>query len=95
MSAEGPQAQAIQRAKEVKQAYEQRILTKANVIGLGVGLARRGGQQLQEVGLIVFVTHKLPRSMLAEEDLIPGEIEGVPVDVQAVGEVKAQEGERG
>jgi hypothetical protein len=82
---------AMQSAQAVKKNFESRIMAMANVVGMGVGLVQRKGEQLQEVGLIVFVTHKLPRSMLAEADMVPREIEGVPVEVRAVGELKAQE----
>jgi hypothetical protein len=40
--------------------------------------------------LVVMVRQKLPRSQLAPDDIIPREIEDVPVDVQEVGEIKAQ-----
>jgi hypothetical protein len=39
----------------------------------------------------VLVSRKVAPEMLAQGDLIPPEIEGVPVDVQEVGELKAQQ----
>jgi hypothetical protein len=39
---------------------------------------------------VVLVTQKLPEAALAPKDVIPAEIEGVPVDVQEVGTIKAQ-----
>jgi hypothetical protein len=87
----GQQEFALQRARKVKDAYEDMILAKANVVGLGIGLAQRAGKQTEEIGLVVFVTHKLPRLMLAEQDLVPREIDGVPVDVQVVGKLRAQD----
>lgn len=92
MNEESGAGTAMERVRSVRRVYEQRILAKANVVGLGIGLTQRRGRQTSEIGLIVFVTHKLPRALLAEEDLIPPEIEGVPVDVQAVGQIRAQEG---
>lgn len=80
---------AYVRAQQVKEAHADDLLGKANVIGVGIGLRSRGGEQTQEVVLVVMVTQKLPRRMLAEQDVIPREIEGVPVDVQAVGELRA------
>jgi hypothetical protein len=32
----------------------------------------------------------VPRDQLAPEDFVPSEIEGVSVDVQSVGEIRAQ-----
>ena len=77
------------RASRVKETHEGELLAKANVVGVGVRLRSRGGGQTRDVVLVVMVTQKLPPRMLAEEDLIPLEIEGVPVDVQAVGELRA------
>jgi hypothetical protein len=36
------------------------------------------------------VSQKVPLSALAEDEVVPGEIEGLPVDVRVVGEVSAQ-----
>ncbi len=77
------------RALRVKQTHEEELLSKANVLGVGVGLRERGGQRGEQVALVVLVRRKLPVGELAPNDVIPREIEGVPVDVQEVGEVKA------
>jgi hypothetical protein len=39
--------------------------------------------------LIVMVEQKIPHVLLAPEDVIPAEIEGVPVDVREVGKIEA------
>ncbi|MCS7178093.1 MAG: hypothetical protein RML46_03020 [Anaerolineae bacterium] len=64
-------------------------MRKANVVGVGIGLRQRGGQYTGELALIVSVTQKVPPEELAPGDLIPKEIEGIPVDVQVVGPLKA------
>jgi hypothetical protein len=48
------------------------------------------GKQTDMVALVVMVTQKLPDWQLAAEDVIPTEIEGVPVDVQEIGWLNAQ-----
>jgi len=78
-----------QRARSVKENYEAQLMAKANVVGVGIGMRMRGGEPVGEVSLVVMVTHKLPRSQLTPEDIVPGEIEGVLVDVQEVGEFEA------
>jgi hypothetical protein len=78
------------RVRDVKDRFEEMILIMENVVGVGVGLREVAGQRSDEVCLVVMVTHKVPRAQLAPEDLIPTEIEGVGVDVQAVGELKPQ-----
>jgi len=79
----------IARAQAVREACAAELMGKANVVGVGVGLRRRGGRQEQEVALVVMVRRKLPRAMLAEADLLPGAIDGVPVDVLEVGDISA------
>ena len=80
---------SFDRVEAVKRAYEDDLLSRANVVGVGVGL-RTGGTQVDQMALVVLVTRKLPRSRLAPDDVIPSEIEGVPVDIQEVGEIQAQ-----
>lgn len=80
---------AYERAKAVKQTHEDKLMSMANVVGVGVGLRQRGGVKEDTVALVVMVTRKVPRTLLAPEDVIPAEIEGVPVDIQEVGEIRA------
>jgi hypothetical protein len=47
------------------------------------------------VALVVMVKQKLPRTQLREEDLLPQEIEGIPVEVRVVGELRAQNANEG
>lgn len=80
---------ASERASALKKAYRTELMSKANVVGVGVGFQVKGGQQTDTVALVVMVDQKVPESQLAANDLIPREIEGFPVDVQEVGEVRA------
>ena len=73
----------------VKRARQAELLRKANVVGVGVGYRRQRGQPTDTVALVVMVSRKLPREQLAPEDLLPRELDGVPVDVQEVGELRA------
>ena len=58
-----------------------------NVTGVGTGKDEATGRDV----IIVFVTRKVPRDRLRDEDVVPEELEGVPVRVLAIGEVSAQE----
>ncbi len=79
----------LNRVRAVKAAYEEELLRKANVVGVGIGYRQRKGKPSDELAIIVSVTHKVPREELAPEDVIPSELDGIPVDVQAVGELRA------
>jgi hypothetical protein len=82
----------LDRLREIKAVYEADLMRKANVVGVGIGLRQREGEPTRELAIIVSVTHKVPFSRLSPGDVIPRELEGVPVDVQAVGELRALQG---
>ncbi|WP_447036662.1 hypothetical protein [Streptomyces sp. DSM 118878] len=60
----------------------------ANVTGVGTGRDEHSGQDV----IVVFVTHRVPRERLRDEDVVPDVLEGVPVSVLAIGGVDAQSG---
>lgn len=82
--------ESLERTQAVKRAHEKELMARANVVGVGVGLIQRGGGATRQVGIIVMVSRKQPASELAAKDLVPSQLEGVPVDVQEVGEIRAQ-----
>ncbi|MFO7624345.1 MAG: hypothetical protein R6V73_08330 [Anaerolineales bacterium] len=79
-----------ERIMAVKRLHEDELLRKPNVVGVGVGYRRTGGQATRDLALVVMVSSKLPAALLGERDLIPSSIEGVLVDVQEVGKLAAQ-----
>ena len=78
------------RALRVKEKHEADLLAKANVLGVGVGFRHRAGRPTGEISIIVMVRRKQPAATLAAGDLVPAEIDGVPVDVHEVGEIQAK-----
>ncbi len=82
----------LARVRAVKAAYEKELLQKANVVGVGIGFRQREGRFTDELAIVVSVTHKVPLEDLDPEARIPAEIEGVPVDVQAIGTPMAYRG---
>lgn len=79
----------IEEIRAVKDRYEDDLLKKKNVVGLGIGYKEVEGRETNELTLVVMVKKKEPPSQLDATDLIPSEIEGVPVDVKEVGEIVA------
>lgn len=64
----------------------------SNVVGFGHGVKWSDGEPTGEEAVLVFVTQKLPESMLPERDVIPRQMDdGTPTDVLAVGHVAAQQ----
>jgi len=80
---------ALQRASDVKVRHEAGLLRKANVLSVGVGYRQRRDLLTDEVVLVVSVSRKMRRDQLHSDDIIPGYIEGIPVDVQETGVLRA------
>ncbi len=88
---EGPLSQEqLVRLRRIKARHEAELMQKANVVGVGIGLRKEAGRLTDEPAIIVSVTHKVPLAALSPEDLVPQELEGIPVDVDVVGHVHAQ-----
>lgn len=81
--------EAVARAQSVKAKYERELMRKRNVVGVGVGFQERAGQRTSNVCIVVSVRQKLPLAQLAPQDVIPTELDGVPVDVRATGAFRA------
>ena len=79
----------LEQVRVVKVAYEADLMRKANVVGVGIGLRQQGGKPTGKLAIVVSVTRKVPLSQVAPDDVIPRELEQIPVDVQAVGELRA------
>ncbi len=75
--------------RQIKAKYESVLLSKKNVVGVGIGLKEKDGQATDQVALVVSVSKKLPAAEIGAADSIPDELEGVPVDVKEVGEIRA------
>ncbi|MBK8902733.1 MAG: hypothetical protein IPM53_16205 [Anaerolineaceae bacterium] len=84
------QQERIERIQAVKAAHEANLLAKANVVGVGIGFRQEQHRRTDDVVLVVMVEKKVPRAQLAPEDIIPSEIDGVPVDVQESGRIVPQ-----
>lgn len=69
----------------------QDLLSKKNVVGIGVGEKWSKGVNTHQPALLVMVSQKQNKSNLATGDLIPDKIDGLVTDVVGrVGELKAQ-----
>ncbi|MCI3929835.1 hypothetical protein [Streptomyces sp. AN091965] len=73
-------------ARQARHLHEDQLMRLANVTGVGVGKDEHSGADV----IIVFVTRRVPRDRLRDEDVVPDALEGVPVRVLAIGDVDAQ-----
>ncbi|MEO0560627.1 MAG: hypothetical protein AAF125_00835 [Chloroflexota bacterium] len=74
---------------EVQVKYADMLMNKPNVVGVGIGYAKENGVVTDEKCIVAMVTEKLPEAQLTARDLIPRELDGVRVDVQAFGSFSA------
>lgn len=70
-------------------SYLAAIPEWSNVVGFGYGLKWTASAISAMDAIRVYVRTKLPKSEIADRDRVPDEIEGVPTDVIAVGEITA------
>jgi hypothetical protein len=74
--------------KELKRA-EKDLLSRKNVVSVGVGYKTSNGKKTKKLSLICSVEQKKPKEALANDDIIPREINGVATDVVQSGVIKA------
>ena len=80
------------RVAGIQARHEAALMRYPNVVGVAAGLRTKGGQPTREWCLVVYVTRKVPASTLAKDQILPTEIEDVPVDVVEVGELRPLDG---
>ena len=68
----------------VQKRHESQLLQLPNVVGVGIG-QKEGNEVIK-----VFVTRKVPESVLQPQDIIPKALEGYATDVEEIGTVTAQ-----
>ncbi len=80
-------SQDVQTAKAnlVLHKYTDMLIRKKHVVGVGIGIEHKDGVPTGEVCLVVMVDQKVPPDMVAEQDIIPAQLEGVRLDVQEIG----------
>jgi hypothetical protein len=65
------------------------LLSKANVVSIGIGYKTSKGKKTDQLSLICSVEQKKPKETLSEKDLIPSQINGILTDVVQSGIIKA------
>ena len=79
-----------QAIKDVLKNHQDALMSKPNVIGVGIGLRETHGDRTGTVCIVVLVSQKYPAAALSPDALLPTELDGIPVDVQEVGKISAQ-----
>lgn len=74
--------------ERIAKKYTHKLLQKRGVVTVGLGNKRVGGKDTGKLALVIGVKKKLPLSVLATEDVVPTNIEGLITDVIESGEIK-------
>lgn len=77
--------------RAMKQEVEGDILTKPNVVGVGVGFKETRGFITDEVSIMVLVREKKPPSALSRKQMVPDRVDGILTDVVEVGVLRSQQ----
>jgi hypothetical protein len=83
---------AYEHIRTVKDRNQSALMQKANVVGVGIGLSDPTSEKDSQLCIVVMVSRKVPIQELPREDVLPAELEGIPIVVQEVGELKAKSG---
>lgn len=79
-------------AAQVRARHEAELMRYPNVVGVAEGVRTRKGRVTGERCLVVYVEHKVPRTNLQKGEVLPQQIDDVPVDVVEVGRIEPQVG---
>jgi hypothetical protein len=73
--------------QQIRERHEARLMSLPNVNGVGLD----SDLVTKSPVIVVFVTRRVAREQLSADEVIPSEIDGVPVRVMEIGPVSAQE----
>lgn len=71
--------------RAAKKVHTSAILSKPNVVGVGLGYKTTNGVRTDDLCVVAMVEKKLPRAALQPSELVPGEVSGFATDVVQVG----------
>ena len=57
--------------RKAKEEYKGLLISRPNVIGIGIGNRIKGGKELDEMVIKVYVKQKVPKNMLSKNDILP------------------------
>lgn len=71
--------------RTTKEAHTGQLLSRRNVVGVGLGYKMRGGRNTGELSIVVSVTRKEPAAALPAQDLVPPLLGNIKTDVVETG----------
>lgn len=80
---------ALETVRKAKARHEADLLRKPNVVGVGVGKKVVGGEETDELCVVVLVRKKVPEAQLQARERVPSTVDDVKTDVVETGELEA------
>lgn len=74
---------------QAKAVHKVALLSKPNVVGVGVGYKVSKGRRGRELCVVALVRRKMPPTALTSDALVPRAVNGISTDVIEVGEIRA------
>ncbi len=84
-----PNQELFDSIQQIQEKKQDDLLSRANVVAVGIGFKSKGGQESDQLCLTTFVEQKLPGEALSKDDKIPGSIDGIKTDVIETGVIQA------
>lgn len=75
--------------RKVLEDNREQLLTRANVVAVGIGYKTIKGKETSTLAIICSVVNKIPISQLSPADIIPSTINDIPTDVIETGVIRA------
>ncbi len=85
MKQEGTMIVDLDRAISIKQQNLRHLMTRSNVVGVGVGYKETSDGITNDLAVVVNVARKVPVAQLTESDKVPRNLNGVKTDVVETG----------
>ena len=79
----------LDRARTLLRQHADDLLARGNVVATGIGWKIARGERTDALCVVCSVTRKLPTRSLAERDLVPAALDGIPTDVVETGPIRA------
>ncbi len=79
----------LDKIRKVLEDNRDKLLTRANVVAVGIGYKTIKGEETSTLAIICSVVKKLPNAQLSPKDIIPSTINDTPTDVIETGVIRA------
>ncbi len=81
----------LDQIRSVLETHKTSLMSRENVVGVGLGEKESNGQRTGELSVVVLVRQKKPLVGLEPDAIVPKQLDNVKTDVVEVGDLRAQQ----